>query len=192
MSPVVSLRLLTEPAYVLLGGLLPDTGSGEARVLVSPVSVVAYPAPARPLLEYLAVLRSRPDAVAEIARWDGEADDLDRLSSEGLLVRFPPADEEAVRDLLSRLTVRVTAEPALAADGRSVLLRLPGDRAVDIDLLTAAVLDGPVTRSLGGSVAAVAAAAGLEEDSVWRAVVHDLTGILTAGAGHLARMGDRA
>lgn len=192
MNPIVSLRLIAEPAYVLLGGLLSGGSSDEVRVLVSPNAVVAYPAQARPLLEYLAVLRSQSDAVKTIARWGGEADDLERLSAEGMLIRFPASDEAGVRDVLSGLTVRITAEAALAVDGRSVLLRLPDDRAVDIDLLTAAVLDAPTTRPLGESVAVVAKSSGLTDDAIWRVAVHDLTGVLGTGAGHLARIGGAA
>jgi len=187
MTPIVSLRFLQEPAYVLLGGLLADDGSGRPRVIVSPDSIVQFPPEAGPALRYFATLRSRSDAIRAIGEWDGSPDDLDALVAAGTLVGFPANDEHGVREVLTPLTVRVTADAALASDGRSVLLRLPTDRAVVIDPVTAAVLQYDAPRALGAAVRGVAASLELDEDAVWRGLVHDLTGVLTSGAGHLAK-----
>jgi hypothetical protein len=69
------------------------------------------------------------------------------------------------------------------------LLRLSSGRTVDISVTTAAVLDAPTVRSLGAGVKAVAEATSVSEDDLWRSVLHDLTGILTTGAGNLVRVG---
>ncbi len=187
MTPIVSLRFLQEPAYVLLGGLLPDDGSGQPRVIVSPDSIVQFPPEAGPALRYFEILRSRSDAVRAIGESEGSPEDLDALVAAGTLVGFPANDEKGVREVLVPLTVRVTADAALASDGRSVLLRLPNGRAVVIDPVTAAVLEYDAPLALGAGVRGVAASLELNEDVVWRGLVHDLTGVLTSGAGHLAK-----
>ena len=64
MIPIASLRFLTEPAYVLVGALLPgDDPTAEVRLLFSTDAVLSYPPTARPILEYLSVLRSEADVV---------------------------------------------------------------------------------------------------------------------------------
>lgn len=186
MPPPTSLRSLTEPAYVLLGGLLPADGSDGVKILRSPEEILLYPAEARPVLTYLSVLRSFSDAVPAITAWGGEEDDLGDLTKQGLLIRFPAGDEPSVRDILAPLTVRVPGDVTTTSDRSAVLLHLGDDRAVMIGWLTAAVLDEPTVRSLGQGVAAVAGFTGLDQDDVWREVVFDLTAVLSSGAGHLA------
>lgn len=187
---VISLRFLDEPAYVLFGGILPVEDSGEVKIRRSPDEVVAYPAEGRPVLAYLSTLHSRSEAVAAIATWDGDPDDLDTLVGQGVLVRFPAPDEEAVRGILGPLTVRVPGEAKVAPDGEYMLLLLGNGRAVGVCLLTVAVLNSTAVRPLGDAVAAVAGTSGVAQEAVWRSVVHDLTGVLSTGAGHLARAGE--
>ncbi len=189
MSAIVSLRFLTEPAYALVGAVLPDDGSGEVRLLVSSDAVVAYPAEARPLLEYLSVLRGRSELLGQLAEWEAEPSDLDELVGEGLLLQLPPNDEQSVREALAGLTLRINGDAGAAADGQSVLLQLPTNRAVDISLVTAAVLNAPVIRTLGASVRDLAQTTAIPEDDIWRSVLHDLTAVLTTGAGNLVRVG---
>lgn len=188
MSAIVSLRLLSEPAYTVVGAVLPDDGSGEVRLLVSPESILAYPEEARALLTYLSVLRSRSELLEQLPVWGAEPSDLDELVEAGILLHLP-ATESGVREAVTGLSVRITAEAAPAPDGRSWLLRLSSGRTVDISVTTAAVLDAPTVRSLGAGVKAVAEATSVSEDDLWRSVLHDLTGILTTGAGNLVRVG---
>lgn len=192
MSPTVSLRSLTEPAYVLLGAMLPDDGTGVVEVVAAPHTVERYSATARPIFEYLSIPRSRSEALAELARWDAEPDDLDRLAEDGILVRFPGGDEEGVRAAVETFALGVTAEASPAPDGRSVLLRLPDHRAVVMGPITVAVVNTPTARSLGDGVAAVATESGIPADVVWRRLLVDLSDILGAGAGHLTRTGSVA
>ncbi len=192
MSPTASLQSLTEPAYVLLGAMLPDDGTDVVEVIVAPDAVDRYSATARPIFEYLSIPRSRSEALVALAQWDAEPTDLDRLAEEGVLVRFPGGDEEGVRAAVATLTLGVTAKARPAPDGRSVLLRLPDHRAVVMGPITAAVVNTPTARSLGDGVAAVAAEAEIPTDVVWRRLLVDLSDILGTGAGHLTRTGSSA
>lgn len=184
MSPT-SLRVLTEPTYVLLGALLPDDGSGEVEVVVAPDASVRYPASARPILEYFSVPRGRSQALVDLAPFDAEPGDLDGLVTDGVLVLLPGDNEAGVRAAIEHLTVGVTASVTRSSDGRSVLLQLPGNRAAVMSPLTRAVLDSPGPRSLGDGVAAVVAGSDMSADEAWRRLLVDLTGILGTGAGHL-------
>lgn len=184
MSPIVSLRFLGEPAYILLGGLIPDGGSGPVRVLRSADSVVEYSPEAAEAIRYFSVLRSRDDAIRAIAAWGGDADDLEALVEAGTLVGFPADDEAGVRSVLAELTIVVPAEATLTGDGRTVLLRLPNGRCAAISALTAAVVEAS-PGGIGIGVRTIARGAGFDEDTVWRSAVHDFTSILMTGAGHL-------
>jgi len=187
--PTLSLRHLAEPAYVLLGAMLPNDGTGVVEVVVAPDAVDRYSAAARPIFEYLSIPRIRSEALAELAQWDAEPTDLDRLAEEGILVRFPGGDEEGVRAVVEALALGVTAEARLAPDGRSILLRLPNHSAVVMGPVTAAVVNASTVRSLGEGVAAVSTEAGIPPDVVWRRLLVDLSDILGTGAGHLTRTG---
>jgi len=190
VTPIVSLRFLTEPAYALVGAILPrEEGSAEVRLLVSPGTVLAYPPQARPLLEYLSILRSESDVVDQVTHWGGAPDDLDGLVRDGCLIRLPAHDEEAVRAEVEGLALWVTAVAVAAPDGQSVLLRLPTDDAVAISPVTAAVLDAPDLRSLGFGVRDASAKTSMTQEHIWRHVLYDLTAILTTGTGSLLRVG---
>ena len=187
MSPITSLRSLTEPAFALVGIVLPADGDAdEVQVLTSPESVVAYPGEGRELLTWFGRMRSRSDALAQLESWGGTSEDLGALVGSGLVVELP-ADEAGVRELLARLAVAVTAPSVPAADG-SVLLQVGDGRAVPISALTAAVI-GDGRRALGVGVEEAAAAASVTPDVAWRILLTDLTGVLTTGAGHLVRVG---
>lgn len=190
MTAIASLRFLTEPAYVLVGAVLPgEDSSAEVQLLISPGTVLAYPAQARPLLEYLSVLRSESDVLDQVARWGGTPDDLDYLVRESRLLRLPANNEEAVREMVKGLAVWVAAVAVATPDGESVLLRLPSDDAVAISSTTAAALDSSDLRSLGSGVRRVSAVTAIPQDHIWRYVLYDLTAILTTGAGHLVGAG---
>ncbi len=184
MSAVVSLRHLQEPAYVLLGGLVPDDGSGAVRVLRSGESVVEYPSDAAEAAAYFSRLRSRSDAVAAVTSWGGDAADLDALVDDGTLVCLPAGDESRVRAVLAPLGVLVPSPATLADDGLTVWLTLPDGRRAGISTLTAAVLSA-AEAGVGAGVRMVADGAGLDSDAVWRSTVHDLTTVLSTGAGYL-------
>lgn len=181
-----SLQSLTEPAYVLLGGLLPLDGSGEVKILRSPTEVIAYPDQVLPILIQLSVLRSHSDAVCVLKAWGGDEADLDVFVEQRLLIRFPAGDEPSIRGVLAPMSVWVPGDAIETSDGETVLVPLNSARAVVIGRLTAAVLDAPAVRSLGDGVAAVASCTGLDLDAVWTEVIVDLTAILSAGVGHLA------
>lgn len=188
MSAIVSLRLLSEPAYIVVGAVLPDDGSGEVRLLVSPDTVLAYPEDLRPLITYLSVLRSRSELLEQLPAWGAEPSDLDDLVQAGVLLELPTT-EGGVREAVSPLAVRIAADAAPAFDGKSWLLRLPSGRSVGISVATAAVLDAPTVRSLATGVRVIAEGLPVPEDDLWRSVLHDLTGILTTRAGSFVRVG---
>lgn len=195
MTPTLSLRELNEPTYVLAGVLLPqDPADPDAvEVVVAPDAVDDYPAAARPVLEYLSVLRGRSDALTDLAPWDAEPDELDRLVAAGVLIGFPASDETAVREVIAPLALAITAKTKVASDGKTLLLLLPNERAVIMGSSTLAVLGDQTARPLGTGVAAVAAEAHVDLDWVWRHLLVDLTAILGTGAGaltHLERAGD--
>ena len=190
MTPIVSLRFLTEPAYVLVGALLPgEDPPAEVRLLFSTDAVLSYPPTARPILEYLSVLRSEADLVETMHGWGSTPDDLDGLVRDGRIIRFPADDEDGVRERLEGLAVRVTAGAVAIIDGESVRLHLPTDRRVGIGLESAAVLDTPRLRTLSEGVREVSKATETPEDFIWRSVIHDLTTLLSTGAGALVRVG---
>lgn len=190
MTPIISLRLLTEPAYALVGSVIPgDDPTGEVRLLVSRQVVMVYPPQARPLLEYLSVVRSESDVLDQVARWGGTPSELADLVREGLLIQLPANDEDAVREAVEGLTLWMAAEAMAAPGGQSVLLCLSTDRAVAISPVTAAVLELAVILTLGAGVHDVSQRTGIPKDQVWRSVVHDLTAILSTGAGNLLRVG---
>lgn len=189
MTPLISLRSLAEPAYALVGAVIPgDDPTGEVRLVTSPNAVMAYPPQARPLLEYLSVLHSESDVLDQVTRWGGTRGDLDSLVKDNLLIRLPAHDEAAVRGALEGLAVWVAAEAVAGQDAQSVLLRLPTHDAVAISPVTAAVLETPDIRSLGDGVRDVSAKTTIPHDHIWRCVLYDLTAILTTGAGHLVRV----
>ncbi|MDX6301166.1 MAG: hypothetical protein QOF53_2380 [Nocardioidaceae bacterium] len=186
MSSVGSFLDLTEPAYVLLGGLLPQDDPNEVELLVSPTSIVTFDAQAGPVLEYFSVPRTRSEALADIREWHGTPEDLDSLVADGTLVALPSGDQSQLISVLEGLTVRVTAPARMSPTGRSVLLLVADERAIDIDVHTASVLASPQVRSLGLGVEAVSQESGMALDRVWRLVLHDLSAILQTRAGHLA------
>jgi len=187
MKPIVSLRSLPEPAYILLGGLLPDNGEGELRVLRSPASVLLFEREARPILEFFSSLRSQSEA-EEFATEHDSPGALETLVTARTLVRLPADDELGVRVMLGPLCVRITAPAHVATDGETVLLRLNERQAVAIGSITATVLSREAVQSLEESIYDVARQSGLDKNVVWRSVMHDLTGVLLTGAGHLAEV----
>ena len=89
MSPITSLRSLTEPAFALVGIVLPADGDAdEVQVLTSPESVVAYPGEGRELLTWFGRMRSRSDALAQLESWGGTSEDLGALVGSGLVVEL--------------------------------------------------------------------------------------------------------
>lgn len=184
MSPIQSLRLLQEPAYVLLGGVLPDDDRDEVRVVRSPESVVGYSGEIVDAVRYFARLRSRDEAIGAIAPWGGRPADLEALVESGTLIGFPSSDESAVRSVLEPLSIVVTSPATLTDDGLIVLLRLDNGRNAAISPLTAAVVEAS-RAGVGDGVRTIAAGADIDEDEVWRSTIHDLTSILSTGAGHL-------
>src|SRR6476469_2880306 len=125
LSPVVSLRFLTQPAYVLLGGILPGEDSGAVVVRRSHHSVVEFAPEAADAIRYFSTLRSHDDVVRALADWGGREEDLRAFVEARTLVRFPAEDEAAVRAVLEPLTVVVPARATLANDHRTVLLHPP-------------------------------------------------------------------
>lgn len=190
MTPTLSLRELNEPTYVLAGVLLPqDLADPDAvEVVVAPDAVDHYPAAARPVLEYLSILRSRSEALTDLAQWDAEPTDLDQLVEVGVLIGFPASDETAVREVIAPLALAITAKTKVGSDGKALLLLLPNERAVVMGAVTLAVLGNEAVRPLGAGVAAVAAEAHVDPDWAWRHLLVNLTAILGTGAGALTHL----
>lgn len=183
MTSIVSMRLLREPAYVLLGRVVAERADGCVEVERSPSAVFEYVAEARPMVRFFSTLRTHTEAIAAVESWGGQANDLESLVDAGTLVRFA-TDEAEIRTRLRSLAVAVLGPTRLADDRQFVYITLPTGRTAAISSLTAAVV-GASRSGTGVGVAIAASAAGLDEDAVWRAVVHDLTSLLLTGAGHL-------
>ena len=188
MSPIVSLRSLEEPAYVLLGGLLWEDDSGIVQVLRGLDRVDGFAPEAGPTLRLFSTMRLESDALSGLVRLGGEPSDLAAMVEAGVLVRFPQ-NEEGIRAVLAPMFVRLTAPATVSLDPRTILLSLPNGRSLPIAAVTARVLRGAPPLTLGDSITSVAEEIGVGTETVWRHVVDDLTGILVTGAGHLAVMG---
>src|SRR5690349_21746730 len=87
VTPIISLRFLTQPAYVLLGGILPGDDSGTVLVERSRDSVVEFEPEAAEAIRYFSTLRSHDDVVRTLASWGGREEDLGAFVDARTLVR---------------------------------------------------------------------------------------------------------
>ena len=191
MKPITSLRTLPEPAYILLGGLLPRDGKRDQRVLRSRDSILTFGHESFPILEFFSRLRGQSEAVEFAAEHGGSRNALDTLVTAGTLIRLPEDDESGVRCTLEPLCVRIIAPARVARDGETVLFQVNANQTVAVGPITSMVLTNDGVHSLKTSVGDVAQQWGLDGDHVWRAVIHDLTGVLMTGAGHLSAVSER-
>lgn len=161
-SPILSLRWLHEPAYIAL------TPFGET-----------------PTGGYFARLRSRSEILEGLAQSGGTPAHLARMVHQGQLIELPSGDETSLQAVLAELTIRTPAPHQQVPEYDCALLRVPDrpGRAIAVSSATAQVLAHSATNSLGASVRIVADIRHVDRDALWRGVIHDLTGVLSAGVG---------
>lgn len=191
--PVANLLQISEPVFVLQGGLVPADAAtpGEgAWLVVAPDTLDGYPEEAREVLRYFSIPRTLSDLGSNLGRWGATStDDVNELVDAGVVRRIDPEGPGNVLAQLSGMSVWLTASVAERQPSqKSVAFAVQPDRIVLISPESATAFSRTdQSETLAEGVTRAATELDVSEDRVWTRVGVDLVRVLAAGVGYVTK-----